>query len=166
MAAGGMTTFGGGIATFRREKATLLREIGTLRERPRAGIRKRVNLPLTKLHFMEKFLLLVREDLEAREKRGPGHNDDCIRMCSDWIKSLAESGNHLASDALTGNGSYVTREQVLSDGPFIEAKEAVSGYFLIHAKDLEQANEIAQSCPLLVQGISAAIEVRHIIPSI
>lgn len=111
---------------------------------------------------MEKFLLLVREDLETREKRGPGHYDDCIRMCSDWIKSMVESGNHLASDALTGEGRYVTKGHVLSDGPFIEAKEAISGYFLINAENLEEAATIAQNCPLLVQGISAAIEVRHI----
>ena len=115
---------------------------------------------------MEKFLLLVREDLKEREKRGPGHYDACVRMCSDWIKSLVESGNHLISEPLTGSGSYVTREQVLSDGPFIEAKEAISGYFLINAENLEQANAIAQSCPLLLNGISAAIEVRPIMSPI
>lgn len=111
---------------------------------------------------MEKFLLLVREDLAAREKRGPEHYDNCVRMCSDWIKSLLGSENHLASEPLTGDGRYVTEGHVLSDGPFIEAKEAISGYFLINAENLEEAATIAQTCPLLVQGISAAIEVRRI----
>ena len=63
---------------------------------------------------MEKFLMLVREDLKEREKRGPEHFDNCVRMCSEWIESLVKSGNHLVSEPLTGNGSYVTREQVLS----------------------------------------------------
>jgi hypothetical protein len=141
---------------------TVRREIAMLRQRPPAAIQKKINLPSTKLHFMKKFLMLVREDLENREKRGPGHYEECVRMCSGWIESLAKSGNHLDSDALTGNGSYVSREQVVSDGPFIEAKEAISGYFLINAENLEQATSIAQSCPLLLNGISAAIEVRQI----
>jgi hypothetical protein len=162
LSAGRLRLLGRVIATIRQENATIRWEIATLRQRPPAAVRKRINLLSTKLHFMEKFLMLVREDLKEREKKGPEHFDHCIRMCSDWIESLVQSGNLLACDPLTSKGSYVTLEQVLSDGPFIEAKEAISGYFLIHAENLEQANSIAQRCPLLLNGVSAAIEVRPI----
>jgi hypothetical protein len=59
-------------------------------------------------------------------------------------------------------GRYVGRDTVLSDGPFIEAQEAVSGYFLIRAENLEQAAAIAQTCPFVLTG-RMAIEVRPII---
>jgi hypothetical protein len=50
---------------------------------------------------------------------------------------------------------------VVSDGPFIEAKEAISGYIIITAENLEQAASISQTCPLVING-TAVIEVRPI----
>jgi len=112
---------------------------------------------------MEKFLLLLREDLEEREKKGPQHFDNCVRWTADWIESLTRSGNLLGAEPLVAKGKYVMRDEVFSDGPFIEAKEAVSGYILIHAENLEEATAIAQACPLLLNGVVPAIEVRPVV---
>jgi hypothetical protein len=51
---------------------------------------------------------------------------------------------------------------VVSDGPFIEAKESISGYILITAENLDQAVSIAQGCPLIAIGIGV-VEVRPIL---
>jgi hypothetical protein len=48
----------------------------------------------------------------------------------------------------------------VTDGPFTEAKECVSGYFVIEAKDRREAVAIAKKCPHLAIG---GIEVRDII---
>lgn len=45
---------------------------------------------------------------------------------------------------------------LITDGPFIETKEALGGYYLIETRDLDQALELAAVCP------SAAIEVRPV----
>lgn len=45
---------------------------------------------------------------------------------------------------------------VVTDGPFIETKEALGGYYVIEAKDLDQALTLAAGCP------SATVEVRPI----
>lgn len=45
----------------------------------------------------------------------------------------------------------------ISDGPFIETKEALGGYYLIEARDLDQAIKLAALCP------SPAIEVRPVL---
>jgi YCII-related domain len=82
---------------------------------------------------------------------GGGGNDDI--WWGDCDLSAGESD--LSAEDCDAAGAASCR-------PFIEAKEAISGYFLINAKNLEEATTIAQSCPLLVQGISDAIEVRHI----
>ena len=52
-----------------------------------------------------------------------------------------------------GDGSV---PPVVSDGPFIETKEALGGFYVIDAKDLDQALALAAACP------SGTIEVRPV----
>ena len=47
------------------------------------------------------------------------------------------------------------------DGPFAESKEAVGGYLVLQAEDLNEAVEIAQSAPALRYGVT--VEVRPIL---
>lgn len=112
---------------------------------------------------MERFLLLVREDLkrigrlstEDRFAEGP--------EMGDWVKSLAEAGQYIGGEPLAVAGRYVTQNEVLSDGPFIEAKEGISGYDIILAENINQAVAIAQSCPMVMTGF-AIREVRPMLP--
>ncbi len=50
------------------------------------------------------------------------------------------------------------RNDVVTDGPFVETKEALGGYYLIEAKDLDQALAVAKLCPAAYGGV----EVRPI----
>jgi hypothetical protein len=111
---------------------------------------------------MEKFFLLIRDDIDKLRNMSPEEYDRCIRIMSGWGESLADSGNFIMSEPLKAIGRYVKQDVVASDGPFIEAKEAVSGYFMINAENLEQAAAIAQTCPMVMSG-ELAIEVRPII---
>lgn len=47
-------------------------------------------------------------------------------------------------------------EPLITDGPFLETKEALGGYYVIEAADLDQALVLARSCP------SAHVEVRPV----
>jgi hypothetical protein len=76
-----------------------------------------------------------------------------------WVKSLIEKGNYISGDALRITGSYVSKSQVLSDGPFIEAKEGISGFIFMEATDIKDAVSLAQTCALVQSG-DMAIEVR------
>ena len=49
----------------------------------------------------------------------------------------------------------------ITDGPFAETKEALAGYFLIEARDLDDALEIAARIPSAATG---SIEVRPLVP--
>lgn len=111
---------------------------------------------------MEKFLLLIREDAEKRAKQTQEEFDQCIAIMSGWVESLAQGGNFISCEPLQHRGKTVGKDNVISDGPFIEAKEAISGYFLIQAENLEQAASIAQTCPLVLSG-RMSMEVRPII---
>jgi hypothetical protein len=112
---------------------------------------------------MERFMLIVREDLKRigrlTTKQRFAEGPDML----DWVKSLADSGNYIGGEPLAVTGRYVTQNEVLSDGPFIEAKEGISGYDIILAENMEQAVAIAQSCPMVMTGF-AIREVRPIQP--
>ncbi len=47
-------------------------------------------------------------------------------------------------------------EPLVTDGPFIETKEALGGFYVIEARDLDQALELAKLCP------SGNVEVRTV----
>jgi hypothetical protein len=68
-----------------------------------------------------------------------------------WIQSLRESGRFLGSYKLydqTGRRLTIRGGEVI-DGPFIESKDAVGGIFVIEADSLDEATEIARTCPNL-----------------
>ncbi|ARQ57591.1 MULTISPECIES: YciI family protein [Rhizobium] len=82
----------------------------------------------------------------------------------NYDKDLAESGHMIVAQALQPPTSAVTvrvrsGETSVTDGPFAETKEALGGFILIDAKDLNDAIRIAAGIPLAKFG---AIEVRPI----
>ena len=107
-------------------------------------------------------MLIVREDLKRLSRLTEEERFSNMPMMIDWIKSLAESGNYVGGEPLAITGRYVTKTEVLSDGPFIEAKEGIAGYDIVLAENINQAVSIAQTCPLVMQGI-AVREVRPIV---
>lgn len=68
-----------------------------------------------------------------------------------WMRSLRESGHYAASYKLhdqTGARLSVRGGQVV-EGPFVEAKEAVGGIFVVEAASLDEAVRIGRECPVL-----------------
>ena len=51
-------------------------------------------------------------------------------------------------------------ETLVTDGPFVETKEVLGGYFLADCKDLDQAIELAQRVPLVGRG---SVEIRPLV---
>lgn len=45
------------------------------------------------------------------------------------------------------------RNDIVTDGPFVETKEVLGGYYLIEADDLDEALEIAKHCPARFGGV-------------
>ena len=52
------------------------------------------------------------------------------------------------------------KRKAVTDGPFAEANDVVSGYRLILAKDLNEAAELSKGCPILV--VDGQVEVRPV----
>src|ERR1700753_3601855 len=108
---------------------------------------------------MQKFLFIIREDLSKLKQWNKEERFNAIREMDRWVKCLIEKGNYISGDALRISGSYVKKNQVLSDGPFIEAKEGISGIMFMEATDLEDAVSLAQTCTFVQSG-DMAVEIR------
>jgi hypothetical protein len=107
------------------------------------------------------YLLLIYETEAGRQ------NVDRSGMMEEYgkfTKSIIASGNFKAGDALQPTSTATTvrlkdGKPVVTHGPFAETREALLGYYLVEAKDLDQALEIAGRVPSAKIG---AIEVRPI----
>ena len=82
----------------------------------------------------------------------------------DFTQGIVKSGHFRAGDALepTSTATTVTMKDgkvLTTDGPFAETKEQLGGYYLIEAKDLDEATAIAARIPSARDG---SIEVRPI----
>jgi hypothetical protein len=112
---------------------------------------------------MTQYLVLIYED---ELKYASATSADLGRVMQAHIKfqennaGAIQGGNALEStQAATSIRRSVTGDDVvITDGPFAETKEALGGYYLIEAPDLDAAIAIAKQCPADYGGV----EVRPI----
>ncbi|MDX1543554.1 MAG: YciI family protein [Christiangramia sp.] len=96
---------------------------------------------------MQEFLLILKGD--GMNHLSPDELQKTMDHCSDWINDMGEQ--YLGGQRLEDNGAYIGSKdaEVKTDGPFLEAKEIIAGYFKVHAKDQEEAVQIARRSPFL-----------------
>ena len=80
----------------------------------------------------------------------------------NWLKAIATSGKFGGTNRLYPQGKTLKPGNIVIDGPYAEVKEIVGGYLLVKAASLEEAVEMAKSCPNLVYG--GNVEVRAVMP--
>jgi hypothetical protein len=85
---------------------------------------------------------------------------------TDFTKSIVQAGNFKAADRLRPVSSASTvrvrnGKTAITDGPFAETREQLGGYYLVEAKNLDEATAIAARIPGAKYG---CIEVRPIWP--
>lgn len=114
-----------------------------------------------------RFMLILRGG-KADKDFSPSEYGITIKKYLDWIEGLREKGLYEAGEPLEETGKFLSgkRGAIVTDGPFAESKETVGGYFIIKARDLDEATEIAKGCPIFESG--GGLEVRQIaqIPSV
>jgi hypothetical protein len=111
---------------------------------------------------MKRFILLIREDLRRAEQLTEEQQQKEIQIMVSWVEELTKTGNFIQGDPLEPGFRLATSKSILSDGPFIEAKEAITGFTLVKAASIDEAAELAMACPLVQNG-HVKIEVRPIL---
>lgn len=89
---------------------------------------------------------------------------DLNQECVAGVERLAEQGHFVAGQALQPIDSATTvrvrdGEVMISDGPFAETKEQLAGFYLLEARDLNEALQLAGRIPPARIG---SIEVRPV----
>lgn len=110
---------------------------------------------------MSKFLLLLRGgDFQSYSEK---EMQEIVGKYMAWSDKLRSENRLVASEELKNDGRVlsVKNSQVI-DGPYTETKEAVGGFYLIEAKDYDEASQIAKECPHL--EFNGNVEIREINP--
>jgi hypothetical protein len=113
---------------------------------------------------MNEFLLIFRRDFKtAGTQPSPEHLQNMMKDWQNWMGSIAarnklvNPGNRLSDD-----GKVVKPGAIVTNGPYVEIKEAIGGYIIIRAESMEEAAEMSKDCPIL--SIGGNVEVRTTIP--
>ena len=110
---------------------------------------------------MNEYMLIFRnEKPEAGKIPSAEQMQAVMKHWQTWIGGLAKQGKYSGTNRLLSEGKTVKPNKVVSDGPFMEAKEMVGGYVICKANSLDEAVEMAQSCPNLLYG--GNVEVRAV----
>jgi len=108
---------------------------------------------------MKEFVLIFRVNSNTDMKPSPEQMQE--RM--DWLGSIAAQ-NKLVSKGTGlsfGEAKTVKPGNVVTDGPYTEIKEFVSGFVIIKTATIEEAVEIAKKNPIFKGG--GSIEVRAVL---
>ncbi|HEY7372438.1 MAG TPA: YciI family protein [Polyangia bacterium] len=112
---------------------------------------------------MQYMLLIYGNEKEMQAAR-PGDVDTMMSSYREFTDSIVKSGHMKAGDALQPTSAATcvrirNGKTLTTDGPFAETKEQLGGYYLIEAKDLDEATKIAARIPGALTG---TIEVRPV----
>jgi hypothetical protein len=109
-----------------------------------------------------RYILMIYANEADWEAKSPAEQEAVIREHGVLDDELVKAGKYKACDALqpTRTATTVRVRQgrtLVTDGPFAETKEQIGGFYLIDARDLDDAIAIASRIPPARWG---AIEVR------
>ncbi|HZC42354.1 MAG TPA: YciI family protein [Streptosporangiaceae bacterium] len=109
---------------------------------------------------MAEYMILIYESEAAYASAEPAVFQEVMAAHNRFTGQVEQQGGKLLSGrALQPTSTATTiRSDVVTDGPFAETKEALGGYYLVEAPDLDTALEIGKLCPARFGGV----EVRPI----
>ncbi len=113
---------------------------------------------------MKDFLLILRTEGSVWSDLSPEQLQHHIKNGGAYIGKLMQESKLKSANPVDKGSRIVTAANgVLKDGPFNESKEVIAGYFLIEAKDMDEAVEIAKANPIF-NDIPTKIEVHPMMP--
>ncbi len=117
----------------------------------------------SKQNFMKEFLLVFRRDVTNKDAQpSPEQMQSMMPDWQNWMGSIAAQnklvnpGNRLSSE-----GRVVNANAVVTNGPYVEIREAIGGYIIVKADSIDEAAEMSKGCPVL--KIGGNVEVRTVV---
>ncbi|WP_166215769.1 YciI family protein [Pseudomonas atagonensis] len=112
-----------------------------------------------------RFMILVKASADS--EAGVMPSEELLTAMGNFNEELAKAGILVAADGLhpSSKGARVRfsgANRTVIDGPFIETKELVAGYWIWDVKSKEEAIEWVKRCPNPMPGTDSDIEIRQI----
>jgi hypothetical protein len=109
---------------------------------------------------MTEYLILIYEDENGYATATPDVLAEVMEAHNRFARQVEERGGKIVSGRALQPTPTATsiRDDVVTDGPFAETKEALGGFYLIEARDLDHALDLGKLCPARFGGV----EVRPI----
>lgn len=109
-----------------------------------------------------KYMLLIYDDPKTWGSLGEAGQQEMLAGYRKVSEELKASGQYVAGSQLQPTSAATSLKvrngkRMLTDGPFAETREQLGGYYMIEAKDLDEALAIAERLPSARTG---TIEVR------
>jgi hypothetical protein len=109
-----------------------------------------------------KYMLLIHDSETAWATLGGTEQQEIMAAYRRFSAEIRASGHYLAGSQLqpTSNATSVrvrNGKRLITDGPFAETREQLGGYYLVEAKDLDEAIGLAERLPSAQMG---TIEIR------
>src|SRR4249919_2127494 len=102
---------------------------------------------------MKEFLLVFRMDIAQQTQVSPEQMQARMKLWQDWMGGIAAQNKLVSSgNRLAPTEGKVVKQNVVTNGPYVEIKEAIGGYSIVRAESLEEAAEIAKGCTILMGG--------------
>jgi len=109
---------------------------------------------------MEKFMLIFQGGMQPANASAEQMQNEMGKWMA-WIEKLNKQGKYVSGEPLLPGGKLVTgKNRNVTDGPYTEGKEIVGGFFIVNAKDINEAVEISKDCPDFEHG--GSVQVRQI----
>ena len=110
-----------------------------------------------------KYMLLIYAD--EKNAITPAEREDCYIKSAQLAREIHARGQYISASPLhfTSTATSVRirdDKRVITDGPFAETREQLGGYYLVEARDLDEAINIATRIPAAKWG---TVEVRPVL---
>ena len=104
---------------------------------------------------MSKYMILIYEDEASYATATPDVFGQISQEHTDFMAQVEQHGAKLlGGEALQSTGTATAvRGSDVTDGPFVETKEALGGYYLVDAPDLDTALAVARTVPARFGGV-------------
>ncbi len=105
---------------------------------------------------MSQYMILIYEDEAGYATASPEVLDEVMEAHNQFSAQVEQLGAKiLGGEALqnTTTATSIRGGSDVTDGPFVETKEALGGYYVIEAPDLDTALAVAKTCPARFGGV-------------
>lgn len=115
---------------------------------------------------MSKFMIIA-YDAKEQPELSAEEFQQVMQRYIDWSVGLRKRAKVITADKLVENSGRVLRAEgaqvIITDGPYLESKEVLGGFWMIEVASYEEAVKIAEDHPHLSLG--GTLEIREVDPT-